>query len=113
MPRRVNTRNKGRRNELKAKELLERLGYAVALTPMPQKFNKEQDFFGLFDIIAIGPGGVRLVQVKTNRKPSRTYAAGLAAFRCPASVRKEIWIYKDRQKDPIIIDLGIKTDVTT
>lgn len=33
--------------------MFEKLGYAVELTKMPSKFSKSQDFFGMFDLMAI------------------------------------------------------------
>jgi hypothetical protein len=105
----INNREKGRRNELKAKSLLEGMGYAVALTPMPQKFKTEQDFFGLFDIIAIRRKDIRLVQVKTNRKPSVAYRNSLGMFPAPENVTRELWIFKDRQKEPEIYIIELIT----
>lgn len=66
----VNTRQKGRRNELRAKKELESWGYKTYLVRNPHKWSKENDIFGLFDLVAIGKAGVKFVQVKTNRKPN-------------------------------------------
>lgn len=63
-------RAKGSRNEKKAKDLLESEGWLVERVKNCGKFQKQVDFFGLFDLIAIREGQVLLVQVKTNRKPT-------------------------------------------
>jgi len=49
----VSSRQKGRQTELRVKKILEAEGWNVCLTDMPQKFKKNQDFFGCWDIIAI------------------------------------------------------------
>ena len=47
----INCRKKGRTFELKAKEFYEDRGWLVQLAPMSTKWQKSQDFFGLFDLI--------------------------------------------------------------
>ena len=63
----MNSRQKGRQSELRAKKDLESEGWLVHLTDMPQKFKKNQDFFGCWDAICVKPGRFKLVQVKTNQ----------------------------------------------
>lgn len=61
----MGSREKGNRRERQARELLEKKGYLVE-TPNSTRFQRE-DFFGLFDIIAIEPEEkIRLIQVKSN-----------------------------------------------
>lgn len=66
----MNTRRKGQRNELKSKELLEREGWLVEKVKGSTKWNKNVDFFGLFDIIAIKKVNqltrILFVQVRSN-----------------------------------------------
>lgn len=62
----MNTRAKGRKNELAYKKILESRGYQVRLTPSPQKFAKEQDFFGQFDGFAVNDKEYIWFQVKSN-----------------------------------------------
>lgn len=64
--------SKGKRRERQAAELYERAGYET-FRPQESKFG-ETDMFGLFDILALGNGEVRMAQVKSNR------AAGLEAW---------------------------------
>jgi len=59
----VNKHNKGKRYELEAKKLLIEDDYLVD-TKNWNRY-KSKDFFGLFDILAIGDH-TRLIQVKTN-----------------------------------------------
>ena len=63
----VSSRQKGRATELKAKKYLESEGWNVCLTPPPQMWKSEQDFFGCWDIIAVKPGVTQYIQVKLNR----------------------------------------------
>jgi len=64
----MSTRTKGRKNELEYCEILKARGYLVELTPPPAKFKKQQDFFGLFDILAFSKNDILFIQVKTNLK---------------------------------------------
>lgn len=62
----MSTRTKGRKNEREYSEMLKSRGYLVELTPPPAKFKLQQDFFGLFDILAFSKNDILFVQVKTN-----------------------------------------------
>ena len=72
----MNTRAKGNRNELKSVKLLEEQGYLVyRVRGSTNKFNQNNDIFGLFDLLAIlkisnTETQIRLIQVKSNKKPS-------------------------------------------
>jgi hypothetical protein len=99
----VNTKQKGARREKQAKELLESGGWLVERAKMGSRFEKNKDFFHLFDLIALKKvNGItyhRWIQIKSNR--------------CPKKVREEIkefsknylgetdiaevWIFKDRK----------------
>ena len=65
----MNTRTKGNRYELRARKELEADGYAVIRAPPATKWNREVDFFGLFDLIAVKKGEKRFIQVKANQLP--------------------------------------------
>ena len=101
----INTKAKGRRNELKAKKQLEEEGFQVIIAPRStRKFEKgEHDLFGLWDLIACNKDIIRFIQVKSNRKPYGKLRAKYAAFECPEECPKELWIYYDRVKEPEII----------
>lgn len=65
-----NCRALGRRNELRVKKYYESQGFIVQLAPTSRKWQNNQDFFGLFDGVALRSGGLlRWFQCKTNRKP--------------------------------------------
>ena len=95
----MNSRQKGRQTELRAKKKLEEEGWNVCLTDMPTKFKKSQDFFGCWDIIACKPGEFRLIQVKTNswgdlrecKKFKQEYFYNHDFCSC------EAWMFKDKE----------------
>ena len=86
---RVNCRAKGRRHELEAQALLEKGGWLVEITKPGTKFEKNKDFFHLFDLIAIkkinGVSKTRWIQVKTNG--------------CPKKVKEQIIEFKEKYLD--------------
>lgn len=56
---------------------------------------------GLWDVVAIGPGSVQLVQVKTNRWPGRAEMQALREFKLPwAAVRKVLHRWRDGRREP-------------
>ena len=57
---------------------------------------------GVFDVIAIGPHTVRLIQVKANRWPRRAEHEAIERVRCGHGVSKEVWRWNDREPAPII-----------
>ena len=92
------------RKEIKARDILLSEGYEVQMRPPQTRFQKQKDLYGLWDMIAIRSDGVRFIQVKSTRagvrKPWREKAKD---FPCPKSCSKEVWIMKDRKKNPEII----------
>jgi Holliday junction resolvase len=66
----MKTKAKGSRNERKAKEILERAGYAVT---------KSGASLGVFGLIAESPLGVKDIQVKSNRVPGPIECEEMAA----------------------------------
>ena len=64
--------SKGRRREKQAADIYERAGFDTYRPPRAR--GGPTDVFGLFDLLAIGPRGLDMVQVKSNR------AAGIEAF---------------------------------
>ena len=90
----MNRKAKGSRNELKTVRALEGLGY---------KCTKAGGSLGVWDIIAINPLQVRLIQVKSNRKPGKDEMSKMKAFICPPRCcTKELWVWTDRVKEPEI-----------
>lgn len=101
----MNTRVKGRKNELKAKKTLEDQGYTVEVTKSPSKWQKQQDLFGLWDMMAIKADDILFIQVKTNRNAPKEFYDKVALWPCPNTVRKQVWVYYDRVKEPRIFDI--------
>lgn len=95
----MNCKAKGSRTERKAKAILEKRGYGLV--------TKSGASLGLFDLIAIGIDydHCLLVQVKTNRKPDKTEMDKLTSFLVPSYCRKEVWIFRDRKREPEILHL--------
>jgi hypothetical protein len=64
--------------------------------------------FGPFDLVAFSRAGLRLIQVKMNRIPTRQEFAHLQLFdNLPAGATKEIWRFFDREAHPEIVVLGL------
>ena len=90
----MNTKAKGTRGEHRAIRILEAAGYRCM---------RAAASLGEFDVVAVGPRDVRLVQVKCGgaylSAIERETIAGLAV---PANVSKECWRFPDRVRAPII-----------
>jgi Holliday junction resolvase len=90
----MNSKAKGSRAERRAMRILEAAGYVCT---------RAGASLGLFDVIAVGPSDVRLVQVKAGTK----YLSGeereqIVALAVPAMVSKEAWRFPDRCRAPLI-----------
>lgn len=92
---------RGRRYEYKAKERLEAMGYACTRSASSK---------GLWDVTAVAPGVVCLVQVKS-QNPGAKSSYKDKNFRLfeklpvPNSVTKEVWVYTVGVGAPEIIQL--------
>lgn len=94
----MNTKAKGSRSERRAVLRLEAEGYVCT---------KAGGSLGLFDVVAIGPTDVRLLQVKAGTaRLSRSERAAIVALTVPANVRKEYWRFPNRCREPLIEALG-------
>ena len=91
----VNTKRKGSRAEHRAMQILEASGYACT---------RAAASLGVFDVVAIGPADIRLVQVKCGERcqVSGVEREQLVAFAAPANVTKEVWKFYDRRRAPVI-----------
>ena len=90
----MNAKAKGSRAERRAIAILEAAGYVCT---------KAGGSLGLFDVIAIGPADVRLLQVKAGTKYlSALEREAIGALVVPANVSRECWRFPDRCKNPII-----------
>ncbi len=90
----MNTKRKGTRAEHRAIGILEAAGYVCT---------RASASLGLFDVVAVGPADVRLVQVKAGGEYlSGTEREAIGALRVPACVSRECWRFPDRCRAPLI-----------
>jgi Holliday junction resolvase len=89
----MNTKAKGSRRERQARTILETDGYYVV---------KAGGSLGIFDLVALGPQGARLVQVKSNEKPRLAERERLELFPRLPYCSKELWVFYDRVREPAI-----------
>lgn len=90
----MNAKRKGTRAEHRAIRILEAAGYVCT---------RASASLGLFDVVAIGPADVRLVQVKSGTKYlSAVEREAIAALRVAPNVTRECWRFPDRARVPVI-----------
>jgi Holliday junction resolvase len=90
----VNTKRKGTRAERRAIRILEAFGSVCT---------KAGGSLGLFDVIAIGPANVRLIQVKAGTTYlSAVERARISALVVPATMRREGGGSRDRCRVPFV-----------
>ena len=90
----MKAKRKGSQREHKSIRLLESTGYHCT---------RAAGSLGIFDIIAIGRQGIRLIQVKSNRPPAPLEREVLQQFdNLPTNATKEVWIWHDYAREPII-----------
>lgn len=89
----MNAKAKGARRERQARKILESAGYHVV---------KAGGSLGIFDLVALGPQGARLIQVKSNERPRPAERERLELFTCPPYAVKELWVFYDRIREPSI-----------
>lgn len=87
---------KGNRIENLAKKSLEDLGWLVDKKPRT-KFNSP-DFFGLFDLLCIRGGDIKLIQIKSNRSDFYKARGEIAewAQENGITLQIEIWLYEGK-----------------
>ncbi|MDV2503049.1 MAG: hypothetical protein RX318_03770 [bacterium] len=91
-------KEKGRKRELRARKMLEACGFMVV---------RAAGSHGLFDLVAVSSKHIKLIQVKTNRKPPPAEMEELRAFRAPrCCATKEVWTFYDGTKEPFIEEIG-------
>ncbi|MGA2260820.1 MAG: hypothetical protein ABSH28_05220 [Acidobacteriota bacterium] len=83
---------RGRGREYRTMDMLRKLGYYPI---------RAAGSHGLFDVVAIGPEHVRLIQVKFNCKPTAEERRALESFATPENVVKELWVFKCRMQPEI------------
>lgn len=97
-------KRKGTRNEHKCIKLLEEIGY---------KCMRAGGSLGAWDVIAIGPSDIKLIQVKTNRWPGTAEMELLSGFPVPYACTKEVWRWNDYERRPVIKMYDDNTDEWT
>jgi len=90
----MNTYQKGMRTVKKGRTLLESKGWKTADVETRSRFKKE-DLFSLFDVMAIKPGKTKLIQFKTNSKPSMNKYIDFS--RTYPQFEVEVWTWYDRK----------------
>lgn len=98
----MNSRAKGKRSELKTQKFLEKKGYQVYTAPVMQ-FRKNNDIFNLFDHVATNGDRLIFIQTKSNYCPKPVREA-IKSFKLKAE--KEIWVWKDYARKPIILEMN-------
>ncbi len=85
---------KGRRREYQVIRTMEAAGFYCI---------RAAGSHGLFDVVAIGPNELRLIQVKANQMASQAEQESLREFDLgPEGTSKFIWLYINGQRKPII-----------
>lgn len=84
----MNNALKGRRNEWKAREWLESLGYKVTRSAGSK---------GAWDLVGLHVEGVALAQCKTNEWPGPAERIALEVFPAPPGTRRFMFRFDDRQ----------------
>lgn len=90
---------KGTRAEHRTIRVLEAAGYRCC---------RAAASLGEWDVIAIGPGDVRLIQVKCGKNPYCPPAEmeAMTLFAVGPGVRKELWKWRDWARQPEIVVVG-------
>ena len=80
---------KGRRVEYEIVHLLESVGYTCT---------RSAGSHGFWDVIAINPCSMRLIQAKVNCKPTKGEMESMMLEQVPNNCSKEIWLRRDGDK---------------
>ena len=100
----INTRAKGFRREIQAEQILLKKGWIAQRVKGSTLYNKNVDFYGLWDIIAMKPRTeneetqVLHVQVKSNTKPPLKEYEEFADIYRADNIKYQVWVIKDRIK---------------
>ena len=96
------SRAKGRRTLNKAREYYESKGWLVDRVELGGRFTKSKDLFssetfGGFDLVALKPGKIKLIQVKTNSPATQGPYIDFAKQYAGRNIRIEGITWYDRQ----------------
>ena len=92
----INRRKKGKYFEKKCRDQLKADGYLVDFKPNTRFCSN--DFFYLFDVLAIKENEVRLIQVKSNLSHFYTARKEIREWRIKNNIKVqcEVWLAKDK-----------------
>ena len=98
------------KTEKKAYEILTKQGYLVE-KPIRVKYQRE-DFFNLWDFIAVNEKEIRFIQVSEKYLSERTkeYQANFYNFPLPLKITKEYWRWDKKNKRFIITGIEAQMD---
>jgi hypothetical protein len=91
-----NSKQKGNRQEHRSMRLLEAMGYACT---------RSAASLGAFDIVAIGPTDIILVQCKTRDWPGSAETETMRLLPVPTNCRKLVHRYRDGVRLPDVKEL--------
>ena len=92
----MNAKAKGTRNEHRSRAILEVAGYRVT---------RAAGSLGEWDLIAVGSQDIVLCQVKSRDWPGEIERRALAEFPVPPNARKILHRWRDRQRQPDVLEL--------
>ena len=88
----INTKEKESRRLRSVKKHLETIGFYVVLS---------RASLGLFDLVAMNPNGILLIQVKCGSWPDEAEEETIRLFdKCPKPYIKQVWRFDDRKVNP-------------
>ena len=96
----MNTRGKGIITERLAEQQLRAQGFLTYRVKGSSRFQKNQDIFGLFDILAVKPTEIKFIQVK-GYKVYKSFYIPFKAFKedYGNNFSVEVWIKYNRKKE--------------
>ena len=92
----TSARAKGSQTEIRAQKALEAEGWMVYRVPLSRAWTKSVDIFHLWDLFAVRKGEYKLVQIKTNKKPSLTPYEQFWQENMASCLSCEVWVWYNR-----------------
>lgn len=89
----MNSREKGNKAERKCVRILEDAGYLTYRVPASKMYQKNQDIFHLWDVLAVKDHETLLIQVKCNRTKSMKLHKEFAKKH--PQITCEFWVWVD------------------
>jgi hypothetical protein len=88
------------KHEIRAHRQLTKEGWLVDFKHRPILGSRytSVDYFNLFDLLAYKPGQLRCISIKSQYLPGQ-HKRDIEAFKLPAPITKEIWVYKKSKTD--------------